>query len=357
MWVVKDGEVNGPITLNHSRQELMDKVIETRKWLEEQNTVVNRDLADLYDWLVRPVEMLLPKTSGGDDVPHLIIIPSGSLYYLPFQALIWTSEDHNEHAPLIARYAISYSPSLATLKYAEARSDSANPEATFLGLADPVSNDPNLPRLPGAQTEARTVAKLFPVSSVYVDKKATEDVVQSQSATAREVLLSTHGLFNPHNPMFSYLVVSQTAKNADGKLNAYEVFSLPLHADMVVLSACETLLPSLEDMKGQIKAVRGSDDGKPVELTDDQLKELTAGDEVVGLTRAFISAGASSVLSSLWRVPSGATSYLMVSFYEHIREGMDKAEALRATELEVMNTSGYTQPWYWAAFNLVGDWR
>jgi len=84
---------------------------------------------------------------------------------------------------------------------------------------------------------------------------------------------------------------------------------------------------------------------------------LTAGDEVVGLTRAFISAGAASVLSSLWSVPSGATSQLMVSFHNNMQKGMDKAHALRAAQLEVMNTAGYTYPWYWAAFNLMGDWR
>jgi CHAT domain-containing protein len=358
VWAIKDGEVNGPFTITHSRQELMDKVIETRKWLEEQNTVVNRDLAELYGWLIRPVEDLLPQTNGGRNVPHLIIIPSGPLYYLPFQALIWTSDDLSENAPLIAHYAISYSPSLATLKYAQQREGDAYQQSTFLGLADPDSGNPDIPRLPEAQTEARTVAKLFPVAAVYVDKQATEDVVQSHSATAREILLSTHGLFNPHNPMFSYLVVSPTEENTDGKLHAYEVFGLPLHADMVVLSACETLLPAIEEMKEQVNKVagRGPED-KQQPLTDDQLKELTAGDEVVGLTRAFISAGASSVLSSLWSVPSGSTSQLMVSFYKHMKEGMDKAQALRAAQLEVMNTSGCTQPWYWAAFNLMGNWR
>ncbi|HDL86530.1 MAG TPA: CHAT domain-containing protein, partial [Candidatus Acetothermia bacterium] len=359
VWVIRDGKVNGPTTINHSRQELMNKVIETREQLgsSPEHPFNPLNLIELYDWLIRPVEDFLPKTTGEGDVPHLIIIPSGPLYYLPFQALIWTSQDYSKNAPLIVRYAISYSPSLATLKYAQQREENAYQQSTFLGLADPDSGDPSIKRLPAAQTEVRTVAKLFPVAAVYVDKQATEDVVQSHSATAREILLSTHGLFNPHNPMFSYLVVSPTEENTDGKLHAYEVFSLPLHADMVVLSACETLLPSLEDMKGQIKAVRGGDDDTPVKLTDDQLKELTAGDEVVGLTRAFISAGASSVLSSLWSVPSGSTSQLMVSFYKHMQEGMDKAEALRAAELEVMNTSGCTQPWYWAAFNLMGDWR
>jgi len=357
VWVIYQGEIQGPIQLPHGRAELMHKVIETREQLgsSPKHPFNPRNLVELYNWVIRPVEHLLPETTGEGDVPHLIIIPSGPLYYLPFQALIWTSEDLTENAPFIARYALSYSPSLATLKYAQALADTAYPQATFLALADPDSGDP---RLPDAQTEARMVAQLFTVSSVHVDSDATEDVVQSDSATAREILLSTHGLFNPHNPLYSYLVVSPTAENKDAKLFAHEVFSLPLHADIVVLSACETLLPSLEQMIDQLnKIARRAGDDTQQELTEDQLKELTAGDEVVGLTRAFISAGSSSVLSSLWSVPSGATSQLMVSFYKHREEGMNKSQALRAAQLEVMNTTGWTQPWYWAAFNLMGDWR
>jgi CHAT domain-containing protein/Flp pilus assembly protein TadD len=355
VWVIYQGEIQGSIQLKHGRAELMHKVIDTRRQLgsSPEHPFNPRNLVELYDWLIRPVENLLPKTTGEGDVPHLIIIPSGPLYYLPFQAFIWTSEDLTENAPLIVRYALSYSPSLATLKYAQALADTAYPQATFLALADPDSGNP---RLPDAQTEARMVAQLFTVSSVYVDSYATEDVVQSDSATAREILLSTHGLFNPHNPMFSYLVVSPTAENKDGKLYAYEVFSLPLHAGMVVLSACETLLPSLAQMTDQLnKIARRAGDDTPQELTEDQLKELTAGDEVVGLTRAFISAGASSVLSSLWSVPSGSTAALMVAFYGHLNDGLSKAEALRRAQMDVKAV--YPHPWYWAAFNLMGDWR
>lgn len=356
LWVISNGEVQGPVQIPHGRVELMNKVIECRKRLEEGKEVVNRDLAELYEWLVRPAADLLPETTGGEDAPHLVIIPSGPLYYLPFQALIWTSEDRSENAPLIARYPLSYSPSLATLKYAQAMGETAYPQATFLGFADPDSGDPFVVRLPEAQTEAKRIAALFPVATVYVDKEATEEAVQSHSATAREVLLSTHGSFNPHNPMFSYLLLAPTEKS-DGRLCAYEVFSLPLHADLVTLSACETLLPSLEEMEKQVKAVRGEAEDEPVTLTDEQLEQLTSGDEIVGLTRAFIFAGSASVLSSLWSVPSESTAELMVSFYRHLEEGMGKAQALRAAQLEVMKTTGCTHPWYWAAFNLMGDWR
>jgi len=362
VWVVTSEGLSDAIPIEISRQELINQVIAFRKEIESSAGGIGvaaplsllKKARDLYELLIKPVKERLT------GINHLIIIPSGPLFYIPFAVLYHCpgceEEDLYGGNYLVKDYALSYSPSLATLKYAQALADTAYPQATFLGLADPDSGDP---RLPDAQTEARAVAKLFlPHASVYVDSDATENVVQSDSATAREILLSTHGLFNPHNPLYSYLVVSPTAKNEDGKLFAHEVFSLPLRADMVVLSACETLLPSLEQMIDQVnKIARRAGDDTQQELTEDQLKELTAGDEVVGLTRAFISAGSSSVLSSLWSVPSGATSQLMVSFYKHREEGMEKAYALRAAQLEVMNTIGWTQPWYWAAFNLIGDWR
>jgi hypothetical protein len=82
---------------------------------------------------------------------------------------------------------------------------------------------------------------------------------------------------------------------------------------------------------------------------------LTAGDEIVGLTRAFLYAGTPSVLSSLWRVVSQTPEPLMVAFYGHLQQGLDKAEALRQAQLDVMAT--YSRSRYWAAFELVGDWR
>jgi CHAT domain-containing protein len=127
---------------------------------------------------------------------------------------------------------------------------------------------------------------------------------------------------------------------------------------MVVLSACETLLPSIEDMTDQVnKIARQAGDEEPKKLTEDQLKTLTAGDEIVGLTRAFLYAGTPSVLSSLWSVYSQATADLMVTFYEGLQTGRNKAEALRDAQLQIMQTSGYEHPAYWAAFNLMGDWR
>jgi len=354
VWVIKEGVVEGPIEIHHGREELMEKVIECRQRLERTDLMANRDLAILYDWLIRPVEDLLP-TGTQETPPHLVIIPSGPLYYLPFQALLGTSADRSEQFRLIERYVVSYSPSLVMLKYATANDVRTSDATVFLGLADPDPGDPSL-RLPDAQDEIAQVAKMFTDSKVYVGAEATESILQEKAQQASYVLIAAHGKFNPQNPMYSYLLLTPT-QTSDGKLNTYEVFGLGLHAEMVVLSACETLLPAVEELKVEERLTRGLGTDTPIELTEEQLEELTRGDEVAGLTRAFIAAGASSVVSSLWSVPSEATTALMVSLYTHLQEGMSKAQALRAAQLEVMNTSRWTQPWYWAAFNLMGNWR
>jgi len=354
VWVVRRGRIDGPVELPHGRQELLEEIIKTRKAMEDQtNSIVNRYLAELYGWLIRPLEGLLPESHEGE--VHLVIIPSGPLWYLPFQALLWTDPGSWRSSYLIERYTISYAPSLTVLKYAWLNRGKARPELCLLGIADPDPKDPSIPRLPEAREEAKAAAKAFPCHELYFDKEATEDVVQSRSVSFRHLLLSTHGFFNPWNPMFSYLLLSPTQRT-DGRLHAYEVFGLKLGAEIVVLSACETLLPSLRKAKEEAKVIWGSEEGKPVELSPKVLEELTTGEEIVGLTRAFFSAGAASVVSTLWSVPSKATRELMVRFYEGLREGLDKASALREAQLAVLGNKGWEHPYFWAAFCLSGDW-
>jgi CHAT domain-containing protein len=224
----------------------------------------------------------------------------------------------------------------------------------FLAVADPASGDPGFHRLPAAQSEARVVARLFDPSELYVDTAATEDVIYTRVGSADHLLLSTHGSFNPHNPMFSYLLLSPS-DDSDGRLYTYEVFGLDLHTDLVTLSACETLLPALKDAEDQVRAIRGAPEDEGIVLNEELLASLTAGDEIVGLTRAFLAAGTPSVLSSLWQVTSLPTQTLMMAFYGYLSAGLSKAEALRQAQLDVM--ASYPHPRYWAAFNLVGDWR
>jgi CHAT domain-containing protein len=151
--------------------------------------------------------------------------------------------------------------------------------------------------------------------------------------TLREVVsgtailhLAAHGGYDPSDPLSS-LIALAPGGGEDGKLQTREIFGLPLKgSELVVLSACET-----------------------------NVGEISGGDDVVGLTRAFFFAGAPSVLSSLWSVDDKATEVLMTSFYKHwLEEGMSKAQALQAAQAEVRANPRWASPFFWAAFTLNG---
>ena len=171
---------------------------------------------------------------------------------------------------------------------------------------------------------------------------------------------AVHGLLNENKPQYSGLVLSlpqeedektrsngqqpkgatdaseteATARAAngtiqveDGLLQVYEIFNLRLNADLVVLSACETGL------------------GKEVK-----------GEGLIGLTRAFMYAGAPSLVVSLWKVQDLSTAELMVGFYRSLKNGsLSKAEALRQAQLELIRKGQLAHPYYWAGFVLMGQ--
>ena len=133
-----------------------------------------------------------------------------------------------------------------------------------------------------------------------------------------------NGALNSANPLFSRIFLNPDATN-DGSLTVQEVYGLDLsHANLVVLSACET-----------------------------DLGVASAGDDITGLTRAFLYAGTPSVIASLWSVNDKATNLLMTSFYRHLSDGLTKAEALQAAQADTR--AQFPHPFYWAAFVLTGD--
>jgi CHAT domain-containing protein len=114
----------------------------------------------------------------------------------------------------------------------------------------------------------------------------------------------------------------------DEVLTARKIFVLKLNTELVTLSACET----------------GINEGNP-------------GDELIGLTRAFLYAGTPSVIVSLWSVNAISTQELMIEFYKNLKNGEDKATALQQAQIKIMEKEGYSNPYYWAPFVLVGDWE
>ena len=267
-----------------------------------------RVLACLYDVLVAPVEALLQevdtRTTDGAGVPgKLVMVPHGLLHQIPFHALF----DGERY--LLERFEISYAPSARVYSLCQEQAWQRAGKALVMSVADPL--------IPAVEEEARAVAQYLPGAEVLSDEQATSAALWSAASGCSILHLACHGLFRADNPMFSSL------KLHDGWLTAAEVMRLDLAGALVTLSACES--------------------GR---------NEVFAGDEPIGLTRAFLGVGASTLVVSLWLVQDEATASLMKKYYERLRGNVGPAEALRAAQLAIKDE--YSHPYYWAPFIAVG---
>ena len=260
----------------------------------------SRAYRELYDLLIQPVRSALPK--GSDAL--ITIVPHGPLFELSFAALLAPNGRH-----LLEDYRLHYAPSAATLDFTARRAASAAVPQRYLFVANPVTAPikPPLPPLPGAEREVRAVTQLVGASrsTVFNGKSATEDVVRNAIGNYRVVHFATHGLVSSENPFDSYLALAPNPSD-DGKLTAAEIQQLKLSADLVVLSAC--------------RAAGGK----------------ISGDGIVGLTRAFFTAGTPSILAALWDMADESAEHLLPRFYAEWQKSNDKSKALRAAQLSML---------------------
>lgn len=273
-----------------------------------------RDLVELgmtdawhvHDSLVEP----LSRWSEPGDVVYLV--PHGPLHYLPLHALLV------EGRPLIERNPVVYSPSASVLGLLPPRraDHAATPKALVLGDS---RND-----LPHARAEAVELAGAFGVEPV-LGAAVTRTAVTDGFATADIVHVAGHGRFDGTDALASGVCL------AGGEmLTAADVLGLPsMHASVVTLSGCET-----------------------------GVSQLRPGDELIGLTRAFLYARTPALVVSLWSVADDSTAFLMRRFYTHLRGGSrSTAEALRQAMVDTMNEPRWSSFYHWAPFVLIGDWR
>ena len=265
-------------------------------------------LAALHAELVAPVGSLLEEVAGplpdeAGPVRKLAVVPHGPLHRVPFHALF----DGERY--LIERFEISYAPSATVYALCQERDARGLREALVFGVEDP--------SIPAAADEARAVSERLPGDGVRVGEEATLAALWSEAPGRDALHLACHGLFRADNPMFSAL------KLHDGWLLAADAMDLDLDGALVTLSACES--------------------GR---------SEVVGGDEILGLTRAFLGAGAATLAVSLWLVQDETTAELMGDWYERLRDGQRPAAALRAAQLRLKDR--YPHPYYWAPFVLIG---
>lgn len=294
-----------------SRDQLMLKEVRVdRRRLRELVTTWRSQLAGRLDDADTArllgtllLEPLAPLLRGHKRVE---VLPSGLLWYIPFEALRWP-----ETAPWIEGWQVSYRLALDSAPRATV---SASPRLVAVGA--PVATD-----LPSADRELTAVAGLFPGSVRLAGSLATPAALASAAAGADILHLATHSAPAPADPNASFLELS------GGRLSLAQVYGLRLPpSSLVVLSSCESAVG-----------------------------EVNPGREVASLASAFTAAGASSVVASLWRVQDDSTLQLMEAFYKALGTGASRAAALRTAKLELAHNAATSSPYFWAPFVLYGE--
>lgn len=257
-------------------------------------------LQQLYGLLVAPFGAQLA------GYRRLQIVPHGSLHYLPFHAL------HNGQHYLLEEHEVSYLPGADLLRYCTGTTVATT---STIALGHSFAE-----RLPHTLDEAQRVAHLTG-GQVLLEDAATTGAVRGLAANCRILHFATHGDFRSDNPLFSGLALD------DGSLTTLDIFNLRLNASLVTLSACQT--------------------GRHV---------IGGGDELLGLMRAFLYAGANSLVATLWSVEDHSTAALMERFYAQLMAGATKGAALRYAQRSFLHEDPrHAHPFFWAPFFLVGD--
>lgn len=335
---------------------LMDQVVDALlKTIEYKSSSAFKVFSDkLYDMIMKEVESYIEK--NGLNIKILTFVPEGPFNYFPFETI------RRNDKYLIEDYNIRYSYSL-TLSEMIAQDSKFVDNNSFLAFA-PVFADATTSKitsgardvfvasstmsnedmrgfsvngeyisaLPGTNHEVDAIDKLVEGkghrSNTYLNEAASEEMVKSGILGEYEFIhFATHGFVNKSAPAFSGVFLSQDEKiSEDCILFASEIYGLDIQADLVTLSACET-----------------------------GLGKFAHGEGIVGLTRAFLYAGAKNLLVSQWKVSDESTAKMMVDFYEHVLSGSNKTISLREAKLALINDERFSQPYYWAPFVLIGQ--
>lgn len=251
---------------------------------------------------------------------RLVIVPHGPLHYLPFQALRLDGQY------LIERNPISIAPSISIAARLAQRTPTASPQ--LLAFGNPTINPEVADPLPGAEKEVHELAQRFPGARLFFRDEASKENFASNAPASRLVHIAAHAMADTLDPLHSKVLLA----DKDGKpnyLEAKDVLGMRLdNVAMIALSACESGLGRVEN-----------------------------GDEVLGFTRSFLSAGTSTLLASLWPVSDAATEKLMTTLYTDLAKGIEVQDAMRDAQRAVMADPATAHPFYWAPFNLIGNWR
>ncbi|MDB5960559.1 MAG: hypothetical protein JWP59_1853, partial [Massilia sp.] len=319
-WVVRADGVQGA-RLPLGRAALALAVDAFRQSVFNRKPAVTALGAGLYTQLLAPLALR--------DGEQLLIVPHDSLHYLPFQALRDGAGSGARY--LIERHPLAFAPSAGialALGQRRVAADHAGASSAprLVAFGNP-GTDAQL-ALPDAEREVKLIGDLFPNNSIFTQAAASKQQFRQIAPSAGILHVAAHAEVDVVDPLQSRILLAP-ADGDSGFLAAREVYGLNLErVSLVTLSACES-----------------------------GLGRIARGDEIMGFTRSFLSAGAASLLVSLWPVADDSTELLMTTLYGRLAAGGTAAQAMQAAQITVMRRPRFAHPFFWAAFDLVGDWR
>ncbi|MEK6282834.1 MAG: CHAT domain-containing tetratricopeptide repeat protein [Acidobacteriota bacterium] len=337
--------------------ELTRRVAAFRETLARNSPAFKGSARELHDLLLLPAQ---PELAGKTTV---CIVPSSQLWELPFQALVSPAGKY-----VIEDHALFYVPSLSVLREVREKNltrrmtgnteggskelslpkvstASATPVATLLAMGNPslstqlvskttaTDRSISLGELPEAEREVKALGEIYgsEQSRILTGTAAGEGIFKAEAGNYTILHFATHGILDNDNPLYSRLLLASSNQNDDGYLEAREIMRLNLHADLAVLSACQTGLGRVSD-----------------------------GEGLIGMSWALFIAGTSTTVTSQWKVDSASTARLMVNFHRLLQgskdqSGLRKAEALRQASIKLMAEPKYRHPFFWSGFVVVGE--
>jgi CHAT domain-containing protein/Tfp pilus assembly protein PilF len=340
IWVITNKNISCKI-VDISSKKMQDYVLYCRQaifYQMQEETELSR--SQLSAILLKPIadEII--------DHKYLVIVPHKDLHFLPYHML---GSDGNEF--LIEKHIVNYSPSASVFYYSHHKQTSSGQK--FLGVALGNLNIDDFSSLPGTIREIQEISKVFPDAKTTDGSDFSETFLKETSPGMAYLHIATHGVLNKSKPMYSYLVMASSEQD-DGHLTVNEIFGLNLSAKLVTLSACETALGNLGE-----------------------------ADDLIGLSRAFMYAGAPTVLVSLWKVDDTITASIMAQFYRYLQSDHSASEALALAQRDIIQnnlqlgainesranegtgeiaqtrektrTKTLRNPYFWAPFVLVGN--
>ncbi|WP_093557152.1 CHAT domain-containing protein [Pseudoduganella namucuonensis] len=315
-WVVRRSGVKGH-TLAVGQAALGERVGAFRDAILTRSKTVAAPARALHALLLEPL--------GLRPGERLLLVPHGALHYLPFQAL------RDGAGYLIESHALAYAPSAGVALQLARRGEPGH--VSLAAFGNPGTDAKYA--LPAAQREVERIAGLFSDKRVFVREAASPRQFRASAAGAGVLHVAAHAQVDVIDPLQSRILLApepepeQSPGTGSGFLSAREVYQVDLdRVALVTLSACES-----------------------------GLGRIARGDEILGFTRAFLSAGAGTLFVSLWPVADQSTEPLMTALYSEMAAGTEAALALQAAQIAVLRQPRFADPFFWAPFDLVGDWR